>query len=174
MPDFSMAVWKRYCEERVRPQHSHAPEHTRRLDRLLTAPGIENTWRNLAVDVARLPPHPPQMWQEALHEVIGLVIFPPSIINKKDPAVQRWLRHLRRSGDTRRPLLVGGRGRKSDDGRWIALYLKTRIVPAFFAKPHYEDIAALVNAALELEDPLSGEDVRKLRPASVRACRRSG
>jgi hypothetical protein len=174
MPDFSLAEWKRYCEEKVRPQHTHDREQMLRLERLLSAANIGNTWRNFAVDLKPLPPHLPQTWQEALHEVIGVLIFPPTPIDKTDPATQRYLRWLRRSGDTRRPLLVGGRGKKNDEGRWIALYLKTWIVPAFFARRHHDDIAALVNAGLELADPLSADDVRKLRPASVRSRQRNG
>lgn len=169
MSAFSIREWHEYCEKKVRPQHEHSTDQLARLDRLLTQ-SVADNWRKLAADLKRGAPA--QTWQEALHEVIGVLIFPPSINSKSDPAVRRWLEHKRRSRETGLPLLPGAIGKKSAEARWLALYLKTFIIPGFFNRPHHNDIAELVNAVLGLtEDGLSADDVRAVKPYHFRGNR---
>jgi hypothetical protein len=168
--DFSFAAWKTYCEQRVRPQHSHDPGQLARLDRLLSAPNIEAAWRSLADDVSPASPEP--TWQGALHNVIATLIFPPGRIEKSELEQNGYLLKARRkfkaTGINSLPLIPATMEGKNAERNWIALYLKTWIIPGFFKRKHYEEIAVLVNAALGLESDFSADQVRLLQPYHFR------
>lgn len=174
MSDFSLALWRKYCGERVRPQHSHDPGQLARLERLLAAANIGNVWRSLANDVTKKWPEylEPLTWQEALHNVMGTLIFPPSPPEKSELDQSGFLfdarRRFKASGVPTLPLIPATEGGKNAERNWLALYLKTRIIPTYFNRKHYDEIADLVNAALDLEDKLSADHVRLLQPYHLR------
>jgi hypothetical protein len=172
--DFSFAAWKTYCNDRVRPQHSHDPGQLARLERLLAASNIEAAWRSLANDVTtRWPSHlEPLTWQDALHNVIGCLIFPPSAPDKSKLDRSGFLLDARRrfkaTGAPSLPLIPATMAGENAERNWLALYLKTWIIPVFFNRKHYEEIAVLVTAVLGLENDFSADQVRLLKPYHFR------
>jgi hypothetical protein len=171
--DFSFAAWKTYCETRVRPQHSHDAKQLARLDRLLGAARIETTWRSLANDVTtKWPIHlEPLTWQDALHNVIDTLVSPPGRLNKSELERSGFLPDARRrfkaTGTNTLPLIPAMEGENAERN-WLALYLKTWIIPPFFNRKHHEEIAVLVSAALDLDGKFSADQVRLLRPYHFR------
>ena len=167
MAEFSFAAWRRYCEDRVRPQHSEFPERLKRLDRLLGR-DTEGTWRTLAGDLnPNWPAHlDPLTWQDALHNVIGTLIFPPTPAGTADKAhYRKWRRDAGRPAHFPLPIMPAPATRRANAERnWLALYLKTWIFPAMFRRRHYEEIAALVDCALGLPGDFSADQVRFVQP----------
>jgi hypothetical protein len=110
-------------------------------------------------------------WQDALHNVIDTLICPPGIINKSELERSGFLlaarRRFKATGANSLPLIPAMEGEDAERN-WLALYLKTWIIPGFFNRKHYEEIAALVRAALDLEEDFSPDQVRLLRPYHFR------
>jgi hypothetical protein len=170
---FSFAAWEAYCQQRVRPEHANFPDRLIRLQRLLTAGDAKLAWSNLAKDVTtRWPAHlGPLTWQEALGAVVDALIFPPNRIEGADAEnVLKLYRPLKdpTTGEGPLPLMPAHPRNANSERNWVALYLKTKIIPCFFARPHHDDVARLVNLALEPKDPLSADDVRKLQSRHFR------
>lgn len=170
--DYSFAAWKAYCDSTLRIEYSnpeHDPERLRRLDRIL-ATATDTAWRKLANDITRnWPEHlGPMTWREALHNVAAVLTFPPNMIPKPDTEkAGSYLVRMRRAG-TGIPLLPGTRKGANTQRNWVALYLKTRMIPALFNRQHYEEIATLVEIAWESGDGFSAPQVRLIRPFHFR------
>lgn len=83
--NFSMAAWREYCLEHV---EATTTEQKARLTRLVDTrnPDNETAWANLAADIKHIPfceaDGTPCVleWREALHSVIGVLVFPPVAI----------------------------------------------------------------------------------------------
>jgi len=164
---YSFAAWKAYCADRVRPQHLHDRDQLARMDRLLK-PDTAAAWEKFADDVTtKWPAHlEPLTWPEALHNVIGTLVFPPTVFPKPD--TERDARIIAaRAGRAGLPLIPAMRGRNAQRN-WVALYLKTWIVPGLFTRKHYEEIAALVEIAWGSGDGFSPDQVRLIRPFHFR------
>ena len=158
IPDkYSFAAWQLYCKQNVRFRHSHDPEQLARLDRLLM-PETERAWKNLAGDVNSKARSYSLTWPEALHQVIGTIVFPPSA---PDPLGPGW----RGMGI---PLLPATRKGANAQRNWVALYVKTWIIPDCFNRKHYEEIAALVEIAWGSDKGFTADQVRLLRPFHFR------
>ena len=146
-------------------QHSHDPLRIARLNRLLTQ-NTEGAWRKLAEDVTKKwDGLGPLTWQEALHRVICTLIFPPGPPGKD--AVAHYRRLHNKAGRPPHfplPLFPASMAGANAERNWLALYLKTWIIPVFFGGKHYAEIAELVNCALGLVDEKFEEvNVRKLK-----------
>ena len=71
------------------------------------------------------------------------------------------------------PFMPAHTAGKNAQRNWVALYVKTWVVPGFFNRRHYEEIALLVNVAWGTGDEFSADQVRLLRPYHHRRPRNS-
>lgn len=181
-----MKEWREYARQHV---VAETDERKLRKTRLLNANNtrLEVAWKSLAHDV--LPqsfitsdgvPYVIE-WKEALAQVMGTLIFPPSLIDptpfsKAQKAAQELRAALAKVGwnlDSldevlrlypieRQPLLAGKSAGRDFERNWLALYLRERVIRAFFCKPHHADIALLVSIAIDAE--ITADQVRLLKP----------
>jgi hypothetical protein len=196
---YSDAAWRTYVLERVEANNEKQLE---RLGRLIDEhqPDAWLAWRNLARDVRPLrflssdgkPYEIP--WNEALHQVIGTLIFPPGIhvrpkqrdYKRAATAVEKLKQALREAqmpwfpmldqiaaeaknhidGLACEPLMPGKAGEHTERN-WLTLYLRERVIRPFFIGAHHEDIARLVNVTLEI-DSMTADSVRLLKPRNLK------
>ncbi|MDD4964286.1 MAG: hypothetical protein PHI11_10265 [Gallionella sp.] len=141
---------------------------------------LHNVIGHLILPPRAITPTPKAAYKEvynaalALHEAIeglGEAVLVDqrgcTVLHKKMTGLEEVIKaaHAAMQGRQPLPLMAGKNTGENAYRNWLSLYIKERIIAVFFNKPHHEDIARLVNSALN-DYTLTADAVRLLKPRS--------